>query len=248
MDESKGMKFGAPAAIVLAGLVIAAAIFLRGPSVSNPPAPGDQVAAMGLLAENIKPVGGDDRTRGSAEAPIQIIEYSDLECPFCKAFHRAAIRALEKYEATGKLSWTFRHFPLDSLHSKARAEAVAAECAYAQGGSAAFFAYIDRVFEITPSNNGLDLAELPKLATELKLDLAAFEACRQTEAPADLVEAHLQNALAIGADGTPFVILAEGDNYQPIFRTGIPAEASEDFKTIANDLTTLFQEEIAALR
>ncbi len=239
------MSLGVPAAIVLAGLVIAGAIFFRSPSSVST---DSQTAMMGLVAKDVETLSADDRLIGSMNAPIKIIEYSDLECPFCKAFHRAAAQVMEKYKAGGELAWIFRHFPLDSLHSKARAEAIAAECARVQGGDEAFFAYIDRVFTITPSNNGLDLGELAKIAGELKLDLAAFEACRESEAPAAVVESHLKNALTIGADGTPFVILADGDKYYPLFKTGIPAEGSDLAKAVGAELTTLFQAEIAKLR
>src|SRR5207249_6414117 len=80
-------------------------------------------------------------------------------------------------EKDGKVVWVYRHFPIDSLHSKARKEAQASECAAALGGNEAFWAYSDKLFEVTPSNNRLDLAQLPRIAQEIGLDRAQFETC-----------------------------------------------------------------------
>ena len=50
--------------------------------------------------------------------------------------------------------WVYRHFPLDSLHQKARTEALASECAGEQGK---FWEFTNSVFEVTPSNDGMDI-------------------------------------------------------------------------------------------
>ena len=62
----------------------------------------------------------------------------------------------------GQVAWVYRHFPIDSLHSRARKEAEATECANEFGGNTVFWQYLDKIFELTPSNDGLDPAELPK--------------------------------------------------------------------------------------
>lgn len=93
-----------------------------------------------------------DHIRGSRDAPVTLLEYSDLECPFCKQFHTTLQRATQEYD--GKVRWVYRHFPLDALHSKARKEAEAAECAAAQGK---FWEFLDRLFAVAPSNNGLEI-------------------------------------------------------------------------------------------
>lgn len=90
--------------------------------------------------------------RGNPDAKITIIEYSDLECPFCKRFHVTMEQVLATYGNDVRV--VFRHFPLDSLHKKARTEANAVECAGEQGK---FWEFIDGIFAVTPSNDGLDI-------------------------------------------------------------------------------------------
>lgn len=105
-------------------------------------------------SDSVRPVGEGEHLRGDPKATVKIVEFSDLECPFCKRFHLTMQQVMEEY--SGKVAWVYRHFPLDSLHSKARKEAEATECAAELAGNDGFWAYIDKLFEITPSNNGLD--------------------------------------------------------------------------------------------
>lgn len=108
---------------------------------------------------DVAPVSPDEHIFGNPNASIFIIEYSDLECPFCKRFHETMKQAMEKYGKNGQVAWVYRHFPLDAIHSKARKEAEATECAAEQGGNEMFWKYTNKLMEITPSNNQLD----PKL-------------------------------------------------------------------------------------
>ena len=92
-----------------------------------PPAPPNGKLSA-EQAGRILAVSDDDHKRGSGT--VYVIEYSDLECPFCKQFHSTLQDMMVEYE--GKVVWVYRHFPLDMLHPKARAEAAATECAFEQ--------------------------------------------------------------------------------------------------------------------
>ena len=159
----------------------------------------------------VKPVDGDDHILGNPGAPVKVIEFSDFECPFCKRFHPTMKRLMDEYGKNGKVAWVYRHFPLDAIHSKARKEAQAAECANELGGNEAFWAFADRLYEVTPSNDRLDLALLPRIAQEIGLDRGKFEACLGGDARggkyAAHIEADVQDATASGATGTPFSLV-----------------------------------------
>ena len=169
----------------------------------------------------VKPVDGEDHILGNPDAPVKLVEFSDFECPFCKRFHLTMKRLMNEYGEDGKVAWVYRHFPLDSLHSKARKEAQATECANELGGNEAFWAYSDRLFEVTPSNNRLDLAVLPRIAQEIGLDRAKFEACLEGDSRggkyAAHIEADVQDAVASGGTGTPFsLVIAPNGKTFPI--------------------------------
>lgn len=101
-----------------------------------------------------------DHIKGSINAPVKIVEYSDLECPFCKMFHATLQEIISDPEYKDKVAWVYRHFPLTQLHSKAPKEAEATECAAEVGGNEGFWKFVDKINEITPANNKLDQADI----------------------------------------------------------------------------------------
>lgn len=206
-------------AIIIAGVLIAGAVILSGgkPSnsnVANNTQPQVAIKETGDL-EKMKPVTAEDHIRGDINAPVKIVEYSDTECPFCKRFHPTMQQVMDEYGKSGKVAWVYRHFPLDSLHSKARKEAEATECAAELGGNDKFWAYLDRLMEVTPANNGLDPAELPKIAKYVGLDENKFNECLSSGKYAQKIEEHVQNAVATGGNGTPWsiVVSKKGKKY-----------------------------------
>jgi protein-disulfide isomerase len=107
------------------------------------------------------PVTAADHIRGDISAPVKIVEYSDLECPFCKRFHTTLQEIMKSsYGTENKVAWVFREFPLAQLHPKAVKEAEAAECVAELGGNEAYWKFIDKVEEVTPGNNKLDEAKI----------------------------------------------------------------------------------------
>ena len=117
-----------PVSIIVAGVLIAGAVvYTWGPRTPAGGGPGDtQVReAKSGPAINVKPVTSADHILGNPQAPVKVIEFSDLECPFCKRFHPTMKQIIEEYGKDSRVAWVYRHFPLDSLHSRARKEAEA---------------------------------------------------------------------------------------------------------------------------
>ncbi len=198
-----------PVAIVIAGALIAGAVFYTNGNTGGVAANGpDPQVASGDL-EEMRPVSADDHVRGNADAPVKIVEYSDFECPFCKRFHDTMKQVMDEYGKDGKVEWVYRHFPLDQLHPvKARKEAVATECAAELGGNDAFWKYADRFFELTPSNNQTNVdTVLPQIAKETGLDEAKFASCLASTKYDKHIEDEVQNAQATGGNGTPWSIV-----------------------------------------
>ena len=210
-------KLAIPIAIVIAGGLIAGAIFINGrnkmpaPTVLDTTATGSQTGPTEYRA-----ISANDHILGSPDAPIKIIEYSDTECPFCKDFHVTLHRIMDEYGRTGQVAWIYRHFPLEVIHKKAPYEAQATECAAELGGNSAFWAYIDKIFEITPSNDGLDLALLPQIAVDIGLDRNLFEDCLESGRTIARVQDDFDDARRSGADGTPYSIILAGASALPL--------------------------------
>ena len=183
----------------------------------NSPAPALPPTAPAAVAPadiKVRPVDDSDWVRGQPNAKVTVVEFSDLECPFCKQFHPTMQRLLKEYPQD--VRWAYRHFPLTSLHSKAPKEAEAAECAGELGGNDGFWKYVDKLFAVTPSNNGLDLNELPKIARTVGLDEKKFTACLDSGKYAQKVQEQADEAAAAGAQGTPYSVIMVGDQKTPV--------------------------------
>ncbi|OGC45930.1 hypothetical protein A3F07_03935 [candidate division WWE3 bacterium RIFCSPHIGHO2_12_FULL_38_15] len=180
-----------------------------GPTTAgNGTAPSAQAAVpTERVAGDVKPIGKDDHFRGNPNARIALIEYSDLECPFCKRFHPTAKQVVDTY--INDVMWVYRHFPIDQLHSKADKEAEAVECAYKLAGNDGFWKLTDKIFEVTPANNGLDLATLPDLAAGVGLNKQAFQTCLDSGEMAIHIEEDYQSGITAGVNGTPGNILLD---------------------------------------
>lgn len=203
-----------PVAIVIAGALIAGAVIYSGGKTDGigniPQQPKVAKQQTGDL-EQMTPVTSKDHIRGDINAPVKIVEYSDTECPFCKRFHTTMKDVMSEYGKDGKVAWVYRHFPLDQLHSKARKESVALECANEQGGNDKFWSYADRLYEVTPANNGLDPAELPKIAEYVGLDTTQFNTCLASTKYDKHIEDEVRNAQSTGGNGTPWSIVVGKD-------------------------------------
>lgn len=207
------------AAILLGSLIVAISVLVHGgiikigkpvqtTSTAIPqPAQAPSRPTEPQSAKEVLPLQANDHVRGERSARILLIEYSDLECPFCKRFHPTAQKAVDEYR--GEVAWVYRHFPLDQIHSKADKEAEAVECAGELGGEDAFWKMTDKIYEVTPSNNGLNLDDLPKLASQIGLDQNKFKACLDSGKYAQYVEDDYQGGIKAGITGTPGNILLD---------------------------------------
>lgn len=198
-------NFILPITIVIAGALVAGGIFLAGKAgTGGQSTDGDPTAARPYTP-------GKDHILGNPQAPVKIVEYMDLECAHCKLFHSTMHQVMDYYGASGQVAWVVRHFPLAQIHSKAPQEAQAAECAGKLGGDTAFFAFIDKVFEVTPSDNGLDLAQLPVIAGQIGLNVEQFNSCLSSGEFAEVVQNGFAEAVAAGGQGTPYTLIFVND-------------------------------------
>jgi protein-disulfide isomerase len=204
-----------PLTIVVAGLLIAGAVFLVGKNgTPTTPANGSQQAT------NFRPVDSTDHTLGSPNAAVQVIEYADLECPYCQQFETTMHQVMDYYGQSGQVSWTYRPFPLAQIHSKAPEEAQAAECAAEQGGNTAFFNYIDQIYKNSPLENGLDLTQLPVFAQNIGLNVTAFNTCLSSGKYAQKVQDSYNEAIKEGGTGTPFILITKAGSTDALVLEG----------------------------
>jgi protein-disulfide isomerase len=133
-------------------------------------------------------------SRGPTTAPIEFIEFSDFECPFCLRAHPTVEQVMQAYG--DKIHFTYRYFPLNN-HPHAFPSAEAAACATEQNK---FWPYHDLLFG-DPTH--LSDADLKARAAALKLDTKQFDACVDSHKYKDDVDADIRAGNEAGIDGTP---------------------------------------------
>lgn len=195
------------------------------PPSAGQPSPSPD--AVGPAPSGLKPVSGDDHVFGKKDAAVTVVEYSDLECPFCQRFHPTVTQVIKDYD--GKVNWVYRHFPL-GFHANAQKEAEASECAAELGGNDAFWRYIDAIFTRTTSNGtGFALDKLAPLAKELGIDEKKFQDCLDSGKYTDKVNKDSADGQAAGIEGTPGGFIVSKDGRSAPIRGAVPAEQLKVF-------------------
>lgn len=136
-------------------------------------------------------------TKGRADAPLVVLEFSDFECPFCGRFSRGIYHQIQReYVDTGKVRYVYRHLPIERIHPNAMKAAEAAQCALAQGK---FWEMHDRLFA---NQKALAPPYLIAHAQALGLNMTAFQQCLGGQT-AVRVKQDLAEGLKAGITGTP---------------------------------------------
>jgi len=138
---------------------------------------------------------GNSPAKGAANAPIELIEFADFQCPYCRAVSPTVTKILNTYG--DRIRFVYRNFPLD-IHPDAKPAAEAAQCANEQGR---FWPYHDRLFS-TP-NQPLSVADLKHAATMIGLDADRFNTCVDAHKYRAVVDADTRAGTEAGVTGTP---------------------------------------------
>ncbi len=137
---------------------------------------------------------GDSPRYGNANAPVQIIEFSDFQCPYCIRGAETLDQVKEKYG--DKVTIVYRHFPLP-MHDRAHRAAEASECANDQGK---FWAYHDQLFA---NQRAMTEEDLARYATASELDVAKFTECLNSDKHVATVDEDMKDGANAGMSGTP---------------------------------------------
>lgn len=202
-----------PFAIIAGGAIVAFALY-----ASVPKSPSNDFGNVALL----RPVGANDHILGNPAAKVMIVAYSDFDCQYCKIFDETLRQVIANEGTNGDVAWTFRQFPLVEIHKNALSHAKAAECAAAAGGNEAFWKFKDALFANQPANP----SRYGELAAAAGVPGGAFASC-YANPPKDITDrimADRQNALDIGAGGTPYSVILVNGRPKTVIESAYPYE------------------------
>jgi len=179
------------------------------------------------------PLESGEQTRGSATAPLTMVEFTDYQCPYCRRFQAEVWPQLRRdYVDTGKLRFIVRDLPL-AFHAGAMPAAQAAHCAAEQGK---FWPMHDALLA---KGSDLSVKGLEQHARALGLDVQRFDNCVAARKYAAAIERNSAQADALGLRGTPAFVVGRVRDGQ---LTGLPIEGAlpyEDFNEFLRQLLAL---------
>ena len=197
MDKTKLIL---PGAIIIAALLVSGTILYSNGMFGGPA----QQAAVGG-PELVEATADDDPFLGSKDAKVEIIEFSDFQCPFCRTFWKNTLGLIKsEYIDSGKVKFVYRDYPL-SFHPMAQKYAEAAECA---GDQAKYWEMHDKIFSEqdklgTGTIGDYGVNDVKKWAAELGLNSNDFNQCLDSGEYAQEVGDDFADGSAAGVSGTP---------------------------------------------
>ncbi len=207
VSATQAPNLAVPIAIVIAGALVAGALFFSGHATTTPTA-GTTAPNQ---VKNFVAVSAADHILGDPNAPVKIVEYTDFECPFCKQFDSTMKQVMATYGKDGKVAWVIRNFPLEQLHPNAPKLAEAAECVAEIGGNDAYWKFLDSTFTQFPVNTFFDFTKLDSTVAGVGVDTTKFEACYTSGKYKDKIAKEFNDAVAAGGQGTPHNIIVTKD-------------------------------------
>lgn len=149
---------------------------------------------------------------GNPTARFTLVNYSDLECPFCKRFHETP-KYLVDSAKNGMVNWEWRHYPLSFHEPMASKAAVTGECVAQQKGSKGFWAFTEYWFTHT-AGNGQGFASSDEIPVLFGLDKSKYEACLTDPAIIKKIKDDMQAGNAAGVTGTPATVIIDNQTGQ----------------------------------
>lgn len=141
---------------------------------------------------------------GPADAPVTVVEFSDFECPVCRALHDAVRGLLPNYP---QVRLIFKDFPLDQIHPWARTAALAGRCGYQQDPKA-FWKMYDLIYDnqdVISAENAW--GQMTDFASRSGLNLDTFKACMASPEAGAAIDASRANGLLLEVNSTPTIFV-----------------------------------------
>jgi len=187
------------AVLVVVGLGILAYLIFKPQTVSIPAnvtvQPSDTSGFRGYI-------------KGSPNAPIEITEYADFQCPFCQTFATLQMPTIdERLIQTGRVRWRYRDFPLQQ-HPLSKLAAHSAACADEQGK---YWQQHQRIYEGQSEwSEARDAGAIFRnYAKANGLDLGRYDACMKSGKYAGRIQASYNEGVQVGVNSTPTLLIGD---------------------------------------
>lgn len=148
---------------------------------------------------------------GSPTARFTLVEFSDLECPYCKKFHHTPKELVDG--SKGLVNWEWVNNPLPMHQPAAQVEAIAAECIRQVAGNKAYWASLSAIFAMSQGGGG-GVSNVGNIAKYVGADPEEFNTCIKSAKTMPILQTHMNLAQAKGINSTPYSILVDNKTGQ----------------------------------
>lgn len=196
----------------------------------------DRILAGWTAAKNADMKDGR-HVYGNPQAEFTLVEFSDLECPFCQRFHDTPKRIADG--SNGQINWEWQHYPLQFHDPAANAAAVAAECIGEQVGNQAFWAFTGEYFSHTQLN-GQGPEDLEKIALSVGAQPDPLRSCMSSGKYDEKIQKQISRGTALGVTGTPATVVVDNTTGKHLIVKG--AQPAQSFRAAIAQLVAMRNE------
>ena len=185
------------AVLALAGMGCSAYLLLKPSTISIP---------ANVTIQPSDTSGFHGYVKGSKDAPVEITEFADYQCPFCQTFATLQMPTIEdRLVNSGRLRWRYRDFPLQQ-HQFARLAAHSAACADEQGK---YWAQHEQIYQGQSEwAAARDAGPLFRnYARTAGLDLGRYDSCMKSGKYAGRIQASYNEGVQLGVSSTPTLLI-----------------------------------------
>lgn len=206
------------------------------------PNPGEEIVS---IAPNPRP-NADGNSMGDPDAPIQIVEFGDFQCPFCERFHTETEPLLvSNYIDTGRVYFTYRsagNWVSKNIGNGSTESQDAALAAYCAADQNKFWEMHDALFE-----NNMDVEDqgsftsrrLIEIAKSVELDMTEYQECYDNGKYEEQVQEDYDDAISAGIRGTPTFVVTYTVNGE--IKT-VLIEGAQPFEAFQQQLDAILKE------
>ncbi len=191
MSTIKNNIWGIGFVVVLGGALIAMALANKHSNIPSPTGTASETANFTITP--------NDNVKGLANAKVTLVEFSDFQCPACKAYSPVLTALVDMYP--NDLRLVYKYFPLKTIHFRAQASSQAAEAAARQGK---FWEMYKLLFENQDTwSRETGTATFEKYAQDLGMDVTKFKADYDSDSVKEKIDSQIKEGIDLNVNGTP---------------------------------------------
>ncbi len=163
---------------------------------------------------------GNEVAKGNLNSNIVLVEFTDLQCPFCARFHPTVEKAVQK----NNVKLVTKHFPL-SFHEYAKDYSIMFECLAKNNGANQAYDFVNKLFEVNIQKRGVvTLEDGLNEAKKLGLSDSTFNSCKSDSSITGKIQENFDEGIKIGINGTPAMYILNTTSKKAVRLNGLVEE------------------------